>query len=95
MTIKHESKQNRFSVYDDDGEQMGLIEYKPGGGNDLYATHTEVFPEFEGRGLAAKLLDALADYAREEDFKIVAICPYVIHAFKAYPDKYADVMKAS
>lgn len=93
MDIKHDEAAKRFNLYDEDGTKMGEIEYMKGGNNELYATHTEVFPEFEGRGLAAKLLDAMAAFAEEKGAKIVPVCPYVIHAFQKYPEKYAAVIK--
>lgn len=93
MTIRHTEEKNRFDLYGEAGEHIGEIAYMPGGGKELFATHTEVFPEYEGKGHAASLLDALADYARKEGAKIVPICPYVIAAFRKFPEKYADVMK--
>lgn len=87
-----EPRKNAFALVDD-GREIGLIEFMPGGSSEIFATSTHVLPEFEGQGLAGQLLDAMADYARENDLKIVPICPYVIHAFKKYPDKYGDVAK--
>lgn len=92
MEIKHLEDQRLFVLYSDTGAPMGEIAYTPRGG-ELHATHTRVFPEYEGQGLAAKLLDALADYARQQQLTIVPVCSYVVHAFAKYPAKYADVMK--
>lgn len=93
MKIEHAENDKRFNLYNEDGVLMGEIEYKKGGNNELYATHTEIFPEFEGQGLARHLLDALVDWAVAQDAKIVPICPYVVQAFKKYPQKYANVIK--
>lgn len=93
MQIKHDEEAKQFVLLDDDGARMGEIEYKNGGNNDLYATHTEVFPAYEGQGHATRLLDALVEYAEGQGAKIVPICPYVISAFKRYPEKYAGVIK--
>jgi uncharacterized protein len=58
---------------------------------DLTVYHTEVKPEFEGKGLAKKLLLAMVEYARKEGIKVIALCPYVQAQFKANPEEYADI----
>ena len=58
----------------------------------LTVYHTEVSPEKEGKGLAKKLLDAAVDYARKNNLKVIALCPFVSAQFKRHPDQYADVL---
>ncbi|MGN6531581.1 MAG: GNAT family N-acetyltransferase [Ginsengibacter sp.] len=62
-------------------------------GTDLTVYHTEVSPNQEGRGLAKKLLVAMVDYSRNNQLKIIALCPYVLAQFKRHPEDYADVWK--
>lgn len=50
------------------------------------AEHTLVPPEIGGRGVAAKLVEALIADAREQGFKIDPQCSYVDAAFKRHPD---------
>lgn len=57
----------------------------------LTVFHTEVSPEFEGRGFAKLLLDLLVSYARENRLKIVPLCPYVNAQFKRHPQEYSDL----
>ncbi len=57
----------------------------------LTVFHTEVAPEFEGRGFAKLLLDELVGYARTNDLKIIPLCPYVNLQFRHHPEMYADV----
>lgn len=48
--------------------------------------HTGVPPEYEGRGIAAKLVNrAIAD-AREQGFKITPLCSYVVAQFRRHPE---------
>ena len=61
--------------------------------NVLTVYHTEVLPEYEGKGLSKKLLMAMADYARKNKLQVVPFCPYVLAQFKRHPDEYADIMK--
>lgn len=91
MKVVHVPKQSRFDLMDDSGSILGEIAYMPGGESTLYATHTLVEPEYNGRGYASILLDALCTYARENDKKIVPMCGYVVGRFRKEPDKYADI----
>lgn len=60
-------------------------------GKKLTVYHTEVDPEFEGKGFAKILLERLVSYARENDLKIVPLCPFVHAQFKRHPEEYNDV----
>jgi len=52
--------------------------------------HTGVPPEYEGRGIAARLVNkAIAD-AREQDFRITPVCSYVVAQFRRHPE-WADL----
>lgn len=57
----------------------------------LTVYHTEVNEEYAGRGFAKILLEKLVSYARENDLKIVPLCPYVHAQFKRNPEEYNDV----
>ena len=61
-------------------------------GNILLAIHTEVNPGHEGKGLAKKLFLEMVNYARQNQLKIKAFCPYVQAQFKKSPEAYADVV---
>lgn len=60
-------------------------------GNLLTVYHTEVDPLYEGRGFAKLLLKKLVEYARENQLKIVPLCPFVHLQFRRNPDLYRDV----
>lgn len=62
-------------------------------GNDLRVYHTEVAPKAEGKGLAKQMLNEMVAYARKNNLKVIALCPYVHAQFSRYPDSYADVWK--
>lgn len=72
-----------------DGETLAEITWTMLG--DVMAVeHTFVSPTLRGKGVAKKLLDRAAEYAREHDYKIEPICSYVVTAFERY-DEYNDV----
>lgn len=59
-------------------------------GDVMAVEHTFVSPELRGKGVAKKLLDRAADYAREQNYKIEPICSYVVTAFERYAE-YNDI----
>lgn len=52
----------------------------------LVVDHTGVPPEFEGQGLAARLVKKLIEDAREEGFRITPVCSYVVAQFRRHPE---------
>ena len=56
----------------------------------IIINHTGVPPEYEGRGIAGRLVNrAIAD-AREQGFKITPLCSYVVAQFRRHPE-WADL----
>jgi uncharacterized protein len=52
--------------------------------------HTGVPPEYEGRGIAARLVNKAISDAREQGFKITPVCSYVVLQFRRHPE-WADL----
>ena len=52
--------------------------------------HTGVPSEYEGRGIAAKLVNRAISDAREQGFRIVPVCSYVVAQFRRHPE-WADL----
>ena len=63
-------------------------------GQARVAEHTIVPPEIGGRGVAARLVEALVDDAREQGFLIVPECSYVAAAFARHPE-WGDLLGTS
>ena len=55
--------------------------------------HTGVPPEYEGRGIAARLVNKAISDAREQGFRIVPVCSYVVAQFRRHPE-WADLRAA-
>ncbi|MET1030630.1 GNAT family N-acetyltransferase [Domibacillus tundrae] len=85
--IKHEEG---IFYMEKDGQRVAEITYAPAGDGKINANHTYVANELRGGGVAGQLLDALADYAREENLKILPTCSYVVAKFSR-GGKYDDV----
>ena len=91
-----------YTVIREDGPTRGryLIRLAPGfeaemtfrkaDNGTITIDHTGVPPEYEGRGIAAKLVNkAIAD-AREQGFKITPVCSYVVAQFRRHAE-WADL----
>ena len=57
----------------------------------LVLIHTEVAPEFEGRGIAGRLAAAALDDVRSRGLKIVPRCPFIRSYVERHPE-YADLV---
>jgi uncharacterized protein len=74
-----------------DGELAGIAEYRA---SDRIVTfiHTEVMPEFEGKGVASALVRAALDDVRAHGRKVRAVCPFVKGYIEKHPDEYGDLV---
>lgn len=73
-----------------DGEKAGKMDISVIG-EKLTVYHTEVDSVYEGKGFAKILLEKLVSYAKENDLKIVPLCPYVHAQFKRNSEMYGDI----
>lgn len=94
IDIKHRKTEEGGSFYieGEDGKQLGEIVYNLRKETRLVIMHTEVGEELKGTGAAGKLVHAVADYAREKDFKIVPLCPFAKKYMNLKLDKFSDVL---
>jgi ribosomal protein S18 acetylase RimI-like enzyme len=60
-----------------------------GGTDRVVFFHTEVHPEYEGRGLAARLADHALSTTVAAGRRIVALCPYIKVYLRRHPEPYA------
>ncbi|KOS63326.1 N-acetyltransferase [Lysinibacillus agricola] len=75
-------------VYEQEGERIAEITWQQKG-QVMVMDHTYVSDKLRGQGVAKKLLDRAAAYAREQGYKMEAVCSYVVAAFEktnAYDD---------
>lgn len=91
VTVLHEdgATRGRYVIALAPGVEAEMTYAKAANGT-ITIDHTLVPPEYEGRGLAAKLVNrAIAD-AREQGFKIIPVCSYVVAQFRRHPE-WADL----
>jgi hypothetical protein len=75
-----------------DGELAGILEYVLKHGR-LALSHTEVLPDFEGRGVASRLAKFGLDDARRRELGVIVICPFVRSYVQRHPEEL-DIVKA-
>ncbi len=74
-----------------DGDLIAKLEFKIKN-NILFATHTEVNKEYNGKGLASKLFDEMIQFVEENEYQVVPICSYIEIKFKRDIDKYQSIL---
>lgn len=65
----------------EDGKEAGKMTYTWAGDSKFIIDHTEVSPEFNGKGVGKKLVMAAVEYARNNDLKIIPLCPFAKSVF--------------
>jgi uncharacterized protein len=75
-----------------DGELAGILEYVIKRGRIALA-HTEVLPEFEGKGIASRLAKFGLDEARRRELGVIVICPFVRSYIERHPEE-RDIVRA-
>lgn len=89
--ITHHETRNggEYRATVEDSEAYGRMTWVQTGDGRL-VDHTIVPPEIGGRGIAARLVEAIVADAREQGFKVIPQCSYVVAAFDRHPD-WADI----
>jgi predicted GNAT family acetyltransferase len=68
-----------------EGELAGLAEYRLDG-EVITFTHTEIDPDFGGRGLGSRLIEFAVTDARSRNLKIVPQCSFVRKWVSEHPE---------
>jgi len=93
MPVKIEKEDNgrkgRFVIYEND-EFAGEMTYVWAGTTKFIIDHTGVEGSFSGRGLGKQLVMKAVEYARNNDLKILPLCPFAKKVFDK-DDEIQDV----
>jgi predicted GNAT family acetyltransferase len=74
--IVHDDPENHRYVVEVDGEVAGFSVYHMRGGRHFFV-HTEIDPEFEGRGVGHTLAKFALDDVKAKGGKIIPLCPFI------------------
>ena len=93
ISIRHDADQHRFVAVVDGAATGAMLRYRrvDDATLDYFSTFTP--PELRGRGLAAVIVRAALDYARENGLGIVPTCPYVAKLIEREP-QYRELVRS-
>jgi predicted GNAT family acetyltransferase len=82
MEIKqiNDTRKGYFEALED-GKQAGKMTYTWAGDSKFIIDHTEVNEDFNGKGVGKKLVMKAVEYARNNNLKIIPLCPFAKSVF--------------
>ena len=89
LEIVDNTKERRYEARLED-ELAGWVDYGRVRGR-IVALHTEVPPEFGGRGIASRLVRRVLDDARAAGITVTPRCPFFVAHFERHPED-ADLL---
>lgn len=81
-----------FSMAREQSKRAGMMTYSIAGPELIIIDHTDVEPEYNGKGIGKKLLFKIVEMARAKNIKIIPLCPFASAMFKKLDD-IKDVLK--
>ncbi len=87
MEIQHINRETKgFFKAVSDEKEAGRMTYSWAGKEKFIIDHTEVNEEFNGQGVGEKMVLAAVNYARENNLKIIPLCPFAKAMFDKIPE---------
>ncbi len=94
MEIKHKHTETKGSFYVElEGKVVGEMTYSIASPELIIIDHTEVGEELKGKGAGAQMLNALVAYCRENNIKVIPLCPFAKSMFDK-KEELRDVLSA-
>jgi len=92
VTIEQHNTRTEGYFLAKEGElELGRMFYSWAGIDKFIINHTEVNPEAKGTGTGLALVEAGVKYARDNNFKLVPLCPFANAMFKRHKE-WKDVI---
>jgi predicted GNAT family acetyltransferase len=89
--IEHEQSGHRGAFFiEEDGKRVAQLTYTVAG-TRVIIDHTEIEESLRRTGTGRKLVAAAVDWAREEDVKLLPLCPFARSVFDKTPE-FGDVL---
>ncbi len=83
IEVVNNAEEKRFEVKLEQG--IAKLQYMHHG-NDIYYTHTEVPPQYEGQGIAGAMAKTALEFARDNGLTVYPTCPYVSAYIRRHPE---------
>ena len=84
MSVIDNPAQSRFELTENGALAFATYRHHD---NSYTIPHVESAMELRGKGAAGRLMQGIADMAREKGFKIKPTCPYAIAWFQRHPEQ--------
>ena len=92
MLIEREDNQRTGAFFiTADGERVAEMSYRWTGEKVFTIDHTEVSEQLAGKGIGKQLVSKAVAFARENDYRIIAFCPFAKKVFERTPE-FGDVL---
>ena len=92
MLIQHKLVGNKGMFYvGQDGNILAELVYTKPAGDKMIIEHTEVSDELGGKGVGKQLVHTAVEYARNNNIKIIPLCPFAKKVFDRTPE-WHDVL---
>jgi len=72
--------------YEENGVKLAYLSYVLEAGKWMRAEHTLVDPILKGKGIGKDLVESLVNFARQKQYKIVPLCPFVAAMISRTPE---------
>lgn len=89
----NEETNKGYVVAKEDSKRAGMMSYSIARPKLIIIDHTDVEPEFNGKGIGKQMLYKIVELARTKDMKILPLCPFAAKMFKKLDD-IKDVLKS-
>lgn len=87
MKIQHQFDGRKGSFFiEENGKRLAEMVYVMAGPQKMIIEHTEVDESLKGKGAGAKLLEALVEFVRKEEIKVIPLCPFAKANFNKRTD---------
>lgn len=87
-----EDSSKGYAIAYEQEKEAGRMTYSIASSALIIIDHTEVNPQFKGKAIGMKLLDAIVAMARQSHKQIFPLCPFANALFKKNKD-IQDVLK--
>ena len=91
MEVVNNQVNGRFEIREDN--LFSELQYRISDGA-MYLMHTQVAEEMSGQGIGSLLIKTALGYAKKQELKIVAYCPFSVGYIKRHPE-YLELIDQS
>lgn len=92
MQIQHKTTETKGAFFiEKDGKRIAEMTYSKAGKTKIIIDHTEISDEGRGKGYGKQLVKEGVEFARENDLKIMPLCPFAKAIIQKTPE-FQDVL---